>query len=249
LGVVSGSKTPSTFTVASVPGTAWRLVIAVPDSRLYVSIAGWTQLIPWLVVALVSILGVLLMFVFARLMALSERMARNARTDSLTGLFNRRAVTEHLTRAAARARRSGEPMSVLMIDLDRFKETNDHYGHRAGDQVLCAVANCMRDVLRGEDIYGRWGGDEFVVLLPTATERDAQAAATRLRNSAAGVDLNDVGLPNGIPMSIGIATSTRTTSNEIIHAADLALYTAKTTRGTTRAHDPDELPRTLDLAV
>jgi diguanylate cyclase (GGDEF)-like protein len=230
LGPVRGASTPATFTAAPVPGTSWRLVIAVPDSRLYASIRGWTQTIPWIVFALVALLAVGLAFAVGRLMALSERMSHSARTDSLTGLINRRAVTEQLARAAARARRTGEPFSVLMIDLDHFKHTNDRFGHRAGDRVLCAVADCMREVLRGEDVYGRWAGDEFVVVLPTADAAQAQAVAERLREAARKVDLGDIGLCDGVPMSVGVATATHTTADEIIHDADLALYAAKDAR-------------------
>ncbi len=183
-GAVPGTRKASTFTAAAVPGTPWRLVIAVPDSRLFASISGWTSLISWLVFALVTVLGALLVALFARSLAdrarlttLSATMRRTAQTDSLTGLYNRRALTEHLTRAAARARRHDEPLSVLMIDLDRFKQTNDAFGHEAGDQVLCTIADCMRDVLRGDDVYGRWGGDEFLVALPVTDEQGAETTA------------------------------------------------------------------------
>jgi diguanylate cyclase (GGDEF)-like protein len=197
---------------------------------MYASIGGWASLVPWLVFAFVALLAVTLAVVVARLMALSERMAQSARTDALTGLLNRRALSEHLTRVAAHARRAEEPMSVLMVDLDRFKQTNDAFGHRAGDRVLRAVADSMRSVLRGEDVYGRWGGDEFVVLLPGAGEDAARAAAERLRTAAAAVDVADIGLPDGVPLSVGIATSTHATPEEIIHAADLALYEVKSAR-------------------
>ena len=230
LGAVGGAGSPRTFTVAGVPGTSWRLVIAVPDSRLFVSISGWSHRLPWIVFALVSVLAVALLFVVARLMALSERMANSARTDALTGLANRRAVSEHLTRATARARRTGRPVSVLMIDLDRFKETNDRYGHRAGDRVLRAVANSMREALRGEDIYGRWGGDEFIVVLPDTDEEEAAGAAERLQEHAETADLLDIGLPGGVPMSIGTATRTVTTPEDLVQEADFALYQQKAAR-------------------
>jgi diguanylate cyclase (GGDEF)-like protein len=250
LGPVGGPGTARTFTAASVPGTSWRLVIAVPDSRLFSSIDGWQQRLPWVVFALVTVLAVALLLVVARLTALSERMAANARTDALTGLPNRRAVSEHLTRATARARRSGRPVSVLMIDLDRFKETNDRFGHQAGDRVLCAVADCMRGSLRGEDIYGRWGGDEFLVLLPDTDETEAQHAAERLRRQADAVDLGDIGLPDGVPMSIGSATGTTITPEDLVHEADLALYEQKTARrhgAGTQSHQL-ELSNPLELS-
>jgi diguanylate cyclase (GGDEF)-like protein len=231
LGPVAGAKTPSTFTVAAVPATSWRLVIAVPNARLYQTIDGWVEVIPWIVLALVSVLGVALVALFARLTKLSQTMATSARTDALTGLANRRAMNEHLTRAAAYARRHRQSMSVLMIDLDRFKRTNDCYGHAAGDRVLRAVAEAMRKVLRAEDIPGRWGGDEFIVLMPSAQEHDAQTVAARLQQTAAEADLSDIGLSQGVEMSVGVASATDTSSEEIVHAADLALYQAKASRG------------------
>jgi len=236
-GAVARSATPTSFTSAHVPGAPWRLVIAVPDARLYASITGWTQIVPWLVLALVSILGTLLVALFARSLAdrarltkLSATMRRNALTDSLTGLYNRRALTEHLTRLSARARRHDEPLSVLMIDLDRFKQTNDTFGHDAGDQVLCTLADCMRDALRVDDIYGRWGGDEFLVALPITDDAGASATATRLREAAAAVDLSSIGLPDGVALSIGVATGTLTSPMELIRQADLSLYRAKGSR-------------------
>ncbi len=191
-GAVYGASTPSTFTAAHVPGTSWRMVIAIPDSRLFASIDGWTRYVPWLIFALVTLLGALILVLCAhlladraRLRALSGVMERTAQTDSLTDLYNRRALTEQLTRAAARARRHEEPLSVLMIDLDRFKQTNDSFGHEAGDQVLCTIADCMREVLRADDVYGRWGGDEFLVVLPkTGAQwriRDGNATARSRR--------------------------------------------------------------------
>jgi diguanylate cyclase (GGDEF)-like protein len=233
-GTVRGARVPTTYTVTPVPGTPWRLLIAVPDSRLYASIAGWVQLLPWVVFALVSILGALLLALYARslsdrsrLASLSAQMQRTARTDALTELYNRRALGEHLTRLAAHARRHGEPLSVLMIDLDRFKQTNDRFGHEAGDRVLCAVADCMRDVFRANDVYGRWGGDEFLVAMPATDESGAQIAAERLRDAAAACELSEIGLPAGVPLSIGSATAVIVSPTELVGAADAALYRAK----------------------
>jgi diguanylate cyclase (GGDEF)-like protein len=233
-GSVAGAKAPTTFTDTQVAGTPWRLLITVPNSRLYASIAGWTQLIPWLVLALVSILGALLVALFgrsladrARLTTLSARLEQIARTDALTGLLNRRALSEHLGRATAHARRRDEPLSLLMIDLDRFKETNDHFGHEAGDQVLCAFAGCMRDALRADDIYGRWGGDEFLVALPATDRARAQVAAERLGHFARTLELDEIGLLDGVPFSVGVATATQSTPLELLRDADIALYQAK----------------------
>jgi diguanylate cyclase (GGDEF)-like protein len=237
-GPVAGLDTPSTFTTTQVPGTSWHLVIAVPNSRLYASITGWTLFVPWLVFALVTILGLLLVALFARSLAdrarltiLSATMERTAQTDSLTDLYNRRALTEQLTRAAARARRHEEPLSVLMIDLDRFKQTNDSFGHDAGDQVLCTIADCMREVLRADDLYGRWGGDEFLVALPKTDREGAQATAARLRDAASRIALADIGLPDGVSLCVGVATGTHTSPHDLVREADLELYRAKAERG------------------
>lgn len=233
-GPVARATKPSTFTTARVPGTSWRLLIAVPDSHLYASVTGATKWVPWLVFALVTVLGSLLVALFARSLAdrarltkLSSAMQRTAQTDSLTGLNNRRALTEQMTRAAAHARRHGEPLSVLMIDLDRFKHTNDTFGHEAGDHVLCAIADCMRDVLRIDDVYGRWGGDEFLVALPVTDEAGAAVSASRLREAAATIDLTSIGLSFGVALSIGAASGIHTSPIELIREADLALYRAK----------------------
>jgi diguanylate cyclase (GGDEF)-like protein len=243
-GSVAGARTPTTFADTPVPGTSWKLLIAVPDSRMYATIAGWTQWIPWLVLVLVSILGTLLVALLARSLAdrarltsLSTKLEQIARTDTLTGLLNRRALGEHLTRAAAHARRRDEPLSLMMIDLDRFKETNDQFGHEAGDQVLRAFANCMRDVLRADDFYGRWGGDEFLVALPATDHDSAEAAAARLRACAHRLDLWEIGLPDGIPFCVGLATTTDATPLELVREADVVLYEEKSKR-------KDDLQRT-----
>lgn len=238
LGSVAGAGRPTTFTVALVPGTSWRLLIAVPNSRFYASITGATSIVPWVVFALVAILGGLLVALFgrsladrARLASLTGTLERTARTDSLTGLYNRRALNEHLRRVAASARRRVEPLSVLMIDLDRFKETNDGFGHEAGDRVLCTVADCLRDGVRGDDVYGRWGGDEFLVVLPNTTDAGARKVADRIRAAAADVDLSDIGLRDGVPLSVGSATGLHTNPHDLVRAADLALYQVKSTHG------------------
>jgi diguanylate cyclase (GGDEF)-like protein len=233
-GAVKGARTPSTFTVARVPGTSWRIVIAVPDSRLFASIAGWSQITPWLIFALVSMLGLMLVALYSRSLADRTRLAglslaleKSARTDPLTNLYNRRALAEYLTLLTAHARRRGEPMSVLMIDLDFFKQVNDQFGHAAGDTALRAIADCMRGVLRADDVCGRWGGDEFLVLIPTGDENDARVVAERLQAAAGALDLSDIGVPQGVALSIGRATAVHATPEEIVATADLALYESK----------------------
>lgn len=234
ISTVAGARVPTTFTAAPIPGTPWRLVIALPNAKLYASIAGATELVPWIVFVLVAILGALLVVLLtrsladrARLAELSRTLERTARTDSLTGLFNRRALTEQLTRLAAHARRRGEPLTVLMIDLDRFKETNDAFGHEAGDRVLCALADCLRGALRADDVYGRWGGDEFLVALPHSDGAAACCVADRIRDAASAVELADIGLATGVPLSVGFATAVHANVHDLVHEADLELYREK----------------------
>jgi diguanylate cyclase (GGDEF)-like protein len=237
IGSVPGEREPSTFTVAPIAGTPWRMVLMVPNSKLLASISGAANLVPWVVFSLVSVLGVMLVLLFgrsladrARLSQLSSELESIARTDVLTGLLNRRGIELDLARAFARSHRRTEAMTVLMIDLDRFKEVNDRHGHEAGDRVLLAVADCMRDTLRGEDVYGRLGGDEFVVVMSGTDEEAGRAAAQRLEAAAAAVDLSDLGLAHGVPMSIGLACGTHAAPEDLMRAADAELYRVKGAR-------------------
>jgi diguanylate cyclase (GGDEF)-like protein len=237
-GALEQAHVPSTFTVAPVGSSSWRLIIAVPDSRLYASIGGWAQRVPWIVFALVSMFGVSLAAVLwrsladrSRLAALSRELEKAAHTDPVTGLPNRRALSERLVRAMIHARRHCEPFSVLMIDLDCFKQINDTLGHDGGDQVLVTVARCLEDVFRGDDIYGRWGGDEFLVALPATGEEGARVAAERLLETARAASSGEFALNEGVPLSIGVATGTYTTPEHLIQSADAALYRSKAEGG------------------
>ena len=236
-GSVSDRGVARTFATAMVPGTSWRVVIDVPDSSLYATTGGLAGAAPWLAFALLALLAVLLVGALARLLAdrtrlaeLSQELAAIARTYPLTGVLNRRGIEEGFATAAARSRRREEPLTVLMIDLDGFKQVNDRHGHEAGDQVLRALADCMRDVLRREDVYGRIGGDEFIAVLSDARGDAGEQAAGRLRSAAAGVDLRRLGIQGGIALSIGIASGVHTSPEDLIRAADAELYRVKGAR-------------------
>ena len=166
--------------------------------------------------------------VAARMEAI-ERAAvaqRLANTDPLTGLSNRRATFDWLERLLAGCGEAGEPLSVLMFDIDRFKRINDTLGHQAGDTVLCRVAELTRGELRAEDLVGRIGGEEFVCLLPGITAPVAAILAERLRRAVANGTGAD-GLPRAT-ISIGLAAyRSGDTAHDLIARADAALYAAK----------------------
>jgi diguanylate cyclase (GGDEF)-like protein len=233
-GTLAIAGVPSTFTSAAVGSTPTRLLIAIPDSRLYVATGGWAQRVPWIVFALVATFGISLVAVIgrsladrSRLAALSRELREAAHTDMVTGLPNRRALGERLLQAVIHARRHGEPLSVLMIDLDSFKQINDAHGHDAGDRVLVALAGCLRGVFRADDIFGRWGGDEFVVGMLATDEHGALSAAERLLQAAREASCEALHLPDGVLLSMGIASGTYTTVDDLICKADIALYESK----------------------
>lgn len=162
----------------------------------------------------------------AALRAANEALALQVRRDSLTGLNNRMALDEELGRAMQNLHRYEEEVfSVLMIDVDHFKRYNDTYGHLAGDDVLRDVARLLENTCRVTDIIGRYGGEEFVVVLPHTDARSSCEMAERLRHN---VDAHPWA-HGKVTVSIGIATATAAAADadEVLHEADLALYLAK----------------------
>jgi diguanylate cyclase (GGDEF)-like protein len=146
-------------------------------------------------------------------------------TDPLTGLLNRRYLEERMMEEIKRSRRYGHPMSFMMIDVDEFKSYNDKFLHTAGDKVLQTLAHHMKDSLRGADVAARYGGEEFSILLPQTALTEARAIAERLREKVATAEF-----PNRtVTISIGVASFAPNirTSEELISAADKALYEAK----------------------
>ena len=159
-----------------------------------------------------------------RNLALAEARAA---TDSLTGLPNRRAVQEALKRMIAQAGRTLAPMSVLVLDLDHFKQINDTYGHDRGDAVLAAVGDVLAGALRTSDFVGRNGGEEFVALLPDTGADGALEAAEKLRAAIARVTLP--GIDRAVTASVGAAVYPHTAADpeSLLRLADRALYAAK----------------------
>lgn len=164
--------------------------------------------------------------------ALEQEMVRQARTDSLTGLSNRRYFRELAGKELARASRYGQTLSVLMLDLDKFKGINDTHGHQTGDQVLCVVGEVCRQTLREVDIVGRIGGEEFAILLPESEVRQAAEVAERLRQAIAQAVIRlESGDELRFTVSIGVAplSAAEVTIDHLLNQADKALYEAKRT--------------------
>ncbi len=154
---------------------------------------------------------------------------RLARTDALTGVLNRRELLERLDREWIKATRHRAPLSLLMIDIDFFKRINDTYGHQAGDAVLVNVARVLKTVCRECDDVGRYGGEEFCVVLAGTTLVEAAKLAERLNAEVAGIVIEHEGNSLAVTMSIGVAQNApgMTESGELIKVADCALYRAK----------------------
>jgi len=173
--------------------------------------------------------------------ALRDDLVTHATRDALTGLLNRRELDARTAGAIAHAQRYERPLSCAMIDVDHFKRVNDRYGHAAGDAVLCEAATRLRETCRETDTIGRYGGEEFIVLLPETSSRDAMVAADRVRRAFCDVAFMSGGVDLHLTASIGIAmwAPTMGVPASLYSAADRALYHAKE-RGRNRAELLDE---------
>ena len=152
-----------------------------------------------------------------------------AKQDPLTGLLNRRAFQDNLQSFLA-VQGAAVPFSIAFVDVDRFKEINDRFGHAAGDAVLMAIAEVLRAVVRrNHDIVARVGGEEFAIMLPHTDMQHALAMSERLRTAVGAADIEFVPELEGVTVSIGVASSTSglRSADDIIRAADAAMYTAK----------------------
>jgi diguanylate cyclase (GGDEF)-like protein len=160
--------------------------------------------------------------------SLFAQIQQQALTDALTGCYNRRSFEMQLDREMQASRRQHQPLSLIMLDLDRFKQLNDSAGHDAGDGALRKLAVCFKQELRGVDSASRFGGDEFALILPEAYAEGALIVAERLRARIAEIQIPGFG---NLTASMGIATfpSQGSSRQELVVAADAALYTAKRT--------------------
>jgi two-component system, cell cycle response regulator len=173
---------------------------------------------------------ILFLLVLARMTGLVASQRQAAITDGLTGLRSRRFLEQALHAEAARSRRAGHPLGVLMLDIDHFKNVNDTYGHHGGDRVLTEVAERLRRLVRPGDLVARYGGEEFAVLLPDTDTAATHEIAERIRGGIAAAPI-DVGAnrQHTITVSVGMAgvASEYENIDDLILAADRALYAAK----------------------
>jgi diguanylate cyclase (GGDEF)-like protein len=155
-----------------------------------------------------------------------RRAEHNAITDALTGLGNRHWMSEMFEREIRRSLQAGTTACLLMLDIDKFKEFNDHYGHIAGDRVISSVARALRDNLRPTDLIARFGGDEFSALLPGIPLDIAFETAERIRQRTQ--EVSPASLPTPVTVSIGVTELCQQDDvNKFIHRADSAMYAAK----------------------
>lgn len=166
----------------------------------------------------------------AELQAAKEAAEEAARRDPLTGLWNHNRILEHLIEELARSDRLGTPVSVAMVDLDHFKQINDTHGHMVGDEVLREVSRRLADVVRLYDKVGRFGGEEFVVVLPGTSQAEAEAAAERIRDALSREPVQTTVGELTITASLGVVTREGELANDattLLVAADTALYSSK----------------------
>ena len=154
---------------------------------------------------------------------------RQALVDGLTGLANRRHLDQELASALARAERTGAPVALILADLDDFKQVNDQHGHACGDDVLQEFAKVLREVVREMDVPGRWGGEEFAVVVPETDAEGAAGVAERIRDALGSRTLlGPEGEPVRLTASFGVAAfPTARGRTDLLEAADEALYRAK----------------------
>ena len=245
-----------------VPTVEWRgarpLLVLAPLSALNtlgIFVLPWGVALPTFIhgglpVALFTVVGILMlgtMLARERRRVDTERLLRDAALcDPLTGLSNRRAFSGAIDRIVAGAVRNDSPLSLLMLDIDHFKEVNDARGHDAGDAVLVALSRVLERGVRQSDLVARFGGEEFAILLPSTSLDGAYQLAERLRCAVRDCDIQHDGVLLHVTVSIGVSTLAPNADrpDTLIKAADVALYCAKTNGRdrVCRARSPCQMP-------
>lgn len=205
----------------------WRLFLPQDGTSTYDLLRdGWTRAASALEI-FVSAMATMLALVALLAHRLMNDFAQAARTDGLTGVLNRRAVEDDGKKALELCAGMQLPCAVLLLDLDHFKKINDAHGHLAGDAALCHFARLVGSSLRRSDIFGRYGGEEFVAVMPGAGAQEARAAAERLRKLVAEHPFVVDGATISLSVSIGVTWGEGATLGLLVSKADDALYRAK----------------------
>ncbi|HWH32760.1 MAG TPA: GGDEF domain-containing protein [Egibacteraceae bacterium] len=205
---------------AAVGASGLMVVITVPTQRLYQPLEGavWPQ---WLLFTVFAVVGAMAVLLLLRLMRREAELEWAMRVDPVTGVRNRRHLQERLPEVASASRRHGRPWALLMIDVDHFKRVNDEQGHAGGDAVLREVAAAIVAECRVEDLAGRWGGDEFLAILPDSDLDAAEHLAARIAERAR----RRMGAQGSL--SVGCAAGLGEDPEGMLRRADAALYEAK----------------------
>lgn len=168
-------------------------------------------------------------FYLSMVLSAQRKLRRLAMVDSLTGLLNRRHGTYLAEKEIARFQRAGHPVAFMLLDVDHFKMINDHHGHETGDIVLTSIGQIIPAQLRAQDLVARWGGEEFLVILPGTGIDSAMASAERLREALRSYDWKAVvGKPIQVTISVGVSELCESDDMaSVIRRADQALYRGK----------------------
>jgi len=159
---------------------------------------------------------------------MNEALKEASTRDALTGIGNRRMLMDRLKVETARAERLNRPLTVALADVDRFKSVNDAYGHEAGDKVLVRIADAIRCGVRDYDLCGRWGGEEFMVIMPEITASEGAHVVERMRSAIAEIEMQAHDTPLRLSASFGVAERRPGESiSDTINRADTALFEAK----------------------
>jgi len=172
---------------------------------------------------------IVFLMLLLRQVKVRKKLKYLAKTDSLTNLYNRRTLFEKGAEAVALAKSENQNLSVILLDVDFFKNINDNYGHGVGDEIIKIIAELGSETMRSRDLFARLGGEEFAGILPGVCCDEAKAIAERLREKVANKDLSEFNIEQKLTVSIGVACLDQvdTSFDDLLNAADIAMYYAK----------------------